>query len=51
MRVFNIGKLIVLRIRHCYTNDQQIMIQQGRMLFEYVTMNAIAIWKVLRNMT
>ncbi|KAI3877183.1 hypothetical protein MKX03_001420 [Papaver bracteatum] len=46
MCVFNIGKLIVLRIRHCFTNDQQIMIRQGRMLFEYVTMNAIAIWKV-----
>ncbi|KAI3847577.1 hypothetical protein MKX03_024362 [Papaver bracteatum] len=38
--------MIVLRIRHCFTNDQQIMIRQGRMLFEYVTMNAIAIWKV-----
>ncbi|KAI3869217.1 hypothetical protein MKX03_021443 [Papaver bracteatum] len=46
MRVFNIGKLIVLCIRHCFTNDKQIMIRLGRMLFEYVTMNAIAIWKV-----
>ncbi|OVA00855.1 zinc finger protein [Macleaya cordata] len=38
----------VLRLRHCFTNDQQIMIQQGRMLIEYVTMNAIAIRKILK---
>ncbi|KAI3869674.1 hypothetical protein MKX03_011871 [Papaver bracteatum] len=38
----------VLRIRHCFTNDQQIMIQQGRMLIDYVTMNAIAIRKILK---
>jgi len=36
------------RLRHCFTDDQQILIQEGRMLLDYVTMNAIAIRKILK---
>ncbi|XP_073006194.1 probable E3 ubiquitin-protein ligase BAH1-like 1 isoform X2 [Typha latifolia] len=36
------------RLRHCFTDDQQVMIQEGRMLLDYVTMNAIAIRKILK---
>ncbi|XP_077226109.1 SPX (SYG1/Pho81/XPR1) domain-containing protein / zinc finger (C3HC4-type RING finger) protein-like protein isoform X2 [Tasmannia lanceolata] len=35
-------------LRHCFIDDQQTMIQEGRMLIEYVTMNAIAIRKILK---
>ncbi|PIA54189.1 hypothetical protein AQUCO_00900618v1 [Aquilegia coerulea] len=38
----------MLRLRHCFTNDKELMAQQGRMLIEYVTMNAIAIRKILK---
>ncbi|CAL5435771.1 unnamed protein product [Camellia sinensis] len=38
----------LLRFRHCFTNDQQAMVQEGRMLIEYVTMNAIAMRKILK---
>ncbi|KAF8403421.1 hypothetical protein HHK36_011524 [Tetracentron sinense] len=38
----------ILRLRQCFTNDQQALVQQGRMLIEYVTMNAIAIRKILK---
>ncbi|XP_011042524.1 PREDICTED: probable E3 ubiquitin-protein ligase BAH1-like [Populus euphratica] len=37
-----------LRLRQCFKNDQQIMVEEGRMLIEYVTMNAIAIRKILK---
>ncbi|KAJ6778576.1 E3 UBIQUITIN-PROTEIN LIGASE BAH1 [Salix koriyanagi] len=37
-----------LRLRQCFTNDQQNMVEEGRMLIEYVTMNAIAIRKILK---
>lgn len=36
------------RLRHCFTDDQQVMIQEGRLLLDYVTMNAIAIRKILK---
>uniref|UniRef100_A0A6N2NKS7 RING-type E3 ubiquitin transferase n=1 Tax=Salix viminalis TaxID=40686 RepID=A0A6N2NKS7_SALVM len=36
------------RLRQCFTNDQQNMVEEGRMLIEYVTMNAIAIRKILK---
>ncbi|XP_018681460.2 probable E3 ubiquitin-protein ligase BAH1-like 1 isoform X2 [Musa acuminata AAA Group] len=36
------------RLRHCFMDDQQVMIQEGRMLLDYVTMNAIAINKILK---
>lgn len=36
------------RLRHCFADDQQVMIQEGRMLLDYVTMNAIAISKILK---
>lgn len=38
----------VLRLRQCFVNDQQVMVQEGRMLIEYITMNALAIRKILK---
>ncbi|GLT96302.1 hypothetical protein SLE2022_139360 [Rubroshorea leprosula] len=38
----------VLGLRQCFKNDQQSMVQEGRMLIEYITMNAIAIHKILK---
>lgn len=36
------------RLVHCFKTDQTTLIQEGRMLIEYVTMNAIAIRKILK---
>lgn len=36
------------RVRYCFMDGQQILIQEGRMLLDYVTMNAIAIRKILK---
>lgn len=38
----------IWRFRQCFIDDQQIMVQEGRMLLNYVTMNAIAIRKILK---
>lgn len=38
----------IWRMRHCFIDDQQILTQEGRMLLDYVTMNAIAIRKLLK---
>ncbi|KAL6637209.1 hypothetical protein ACP70R_024781 [Stipagrostis hirtigluma subsp. patula] len=38
----------IWRIRQCFIDDQHIMVQEGRMLLNYVTMNAIAIRKILK---
>ncbi|XVF07473.1 hypothetical protein REPUB_Repub06bG0142100 [Reevesia pubescens] len=38
----------ILRLRQCFKNDQQALVQEGRMLMEYITMNAIAIRKILK---
>ncbi|XVF76021.1 hypothetical protein PTKIN_Ptkin13bG0234200 [Pterospermum kingtungense] len=38
----------VLRLRQCFKNDQQALIREGRMLIEYITMNAIAMRKILK---
>lgn len=38
----------VIRLRQCFKNDQQALVQQGQMLIEYVIMNAIAIRKILK---
>uniref|UniRef100_A0A0D9VWZ4 RING-type E3 ubiquitin transferase n=1 Tax=Leersia perrieri TaxID=77586 RepID=A0A0D9VWZ4_9ORYZ len=38
----------VWRVRQCFIDDQQIMVQEGRILLNYVTMNAIAIRKILK---
>ncbi|KAI4996823.1 hypothetical protein ZWY2020_052165 [Hordeum vulgare] len=38
----------IWRVRQCFIDDQQIMVQQGRLLSNYVTMNAIAIRKILK---
>ncbi|KAJ8617033.1 hypothetical protein MRB53_013219 [Persea americana] len=38
----------VRRLRHCFTNDQLTLIQEGQVLIEYITMNAIAIRKILK---
>ncbi|XP_038690150.1 probable E3 ubiquitin-protein ligase BAH1-like [Tripterygium wilfordii] len=38
----------LLRIRQCFKNDTQSMVEEGQMLIKYVTMNAIAICKILK---
>lgn len=38
----------VLRLRHCFKNDKELMAEQSRMLVEYVAMNAIAMRKILK---
>ncbi|PKI32801.1 hypothetical protein CRG98_046794 [Punica granatum] len=38
----------LLFLRHCFRDDQQLMLQEGRMLIQYITMNAIAIRKILK---
>ncbi|XP_059463368.1 probable E3 ubiquitin-protein ligase BAH1-like isoform X1 [Corylus avellana] len=38
----------LLHLRHFFKNDQQAMVLEGQMLVEYVTMNAIAIRKILK---
>ncbi|CAN0927463.1 Probable E3 ubiquitin-protein ligase BAH1-like 1 [Linum grandiflorum] len=38
----------VLRVRQCFRDDKLAMAEEGRMLMEYVTMNAIAIRKILK---
>lgn len=38
----------LLWLRQCFMNDQQAMVEKGQMLIEYVTMNAIAIRKILK---
>lgn len=35
-------------LRHCFMNDQQALLQEGRLLIQYVTMNALAIRKILK---
>jgi E3 ubiquitin-protein ligase BAH len=38
----------LFHLRHCFKNDQQAMVLEGQMLVEYITMNAIAIRKILK---
>lgn len=38
----------ILSVRKCFRNDQQSMLEEVRMLVEYVTMNATAIRKILK---
>lgn len=38
----------VLLLRQCFKNDRQTIAEEGRMLIDYVTMNAIAIRKILK---
>lgn len=38
----------MLRLRQCFKNDKELMVQQSRMLVEYVAMNAIAMRKILK---
>ncbi|CAK9159424.1 unnamed protein product [Ilex paraguariensis] len=38
----------LVRLRQCFMNDQLAMVQEGQMLIEYVTMNAIAMRKILK---
>ncbi|XP_068635629.1 probable E3 ubiquitin-protein ligase BAH1-like isoform X1 [Aristolochia californica] len=35
-------------LQHCFKDDQQAMMQKGRILMEYISMNAIAIRKILK---
>lgn len=45
----NSGMLrLMWRLRHCFTDDQQVLINEGRILLDYVTMNAIAVRKILK---
>lgn len=37
-----------LGLRRCFKNDHQAMVQEGLMLIEYISMNAIAIHKILK---
>ncbi|KAI4348838.1 hypothetical protein L6164_009510 [Bauhinia variegata] len=37
-----------LCLRQCFKNDRQSLAQQGRMLIQYISMNAIAIRKILK---
>lgn len=38
----------LMQLRKCFRNDQQSMVEEGKMLIEYATMNAIAIRKILK---
>lgn len=38
----------MIRLRRCFKDDHQAMVQEGQMLIEYVTMNAIALRKILK---
>ncbi|CAI9097521.1 OLC1v1033969C3 [Oldenlandia corymbosa var. corymbosa] len=38
----------IARLRKCFKDDQQLLVQEGRMLIEYITMNAVAIRKILK---
>ncbi|RDX85131.1 putative E3 ubiquitin-protein ligase BAH1-like protein, partial [Mucuna pruriens] len=38
----------VLRLRQCFKNDRQALAQEGRILIEYIAMNAIAMRKILK---
>ncbi|KAF4369050.1 hypothetical protein CsatB_019499 [Cannabis sativa] len=38
----------LMQLRKCFKNDQQNMVEEGKMLIEYATMNAIAIRKILK---
>ena len=38
----------LVQLRKCFKNDQQTLVEEGKMLIEYATMNAIAIRKILK---
>ncbi|EXC03806.1 putative E3 ubiquitin-protein ligase BAH1-like 1 [Morus notabilis] len=38
----------LLQLRKCFRNDQQAMVEEGKMLIDYAAMNAIAIRKILK---
>ncbi|WJX79636.1 RING-type E3 ubiquitin transferase [Trifolium repens] len=38
----------VLRLRHCFKNDRDALVQEGKILIKYITMNAIAMRKILK---
>ncbi|KAM7274898.1 hypothetical protein ACFE04_016764 [Oxalis oulophora] len=41
-------KKYVLHLRQCFKHDQLDLVQEGQLLIEYVTMNSIAIRKILK---
>lgn len=41
-------KRYVLCLRQCFKNDRQALAQEGRILIEYIAMNAIAMRKILK---
>ncbi|KAL5708937.1 RING-type E3 ubiquitin transferase [Ranunculus cassubicifolius] len=48
LHISNGAQRYMLRLCHCFKNDKEFMVQEGRMLIEYVTMNAIAMRKILK---
>lgn len=38
----------MIRLRRCFKDDHQAMVQEGQMLIDYVIMNAIALRKILK---
>lgn len=38
----------MIRLRRCFTDEKQALVQEGQILIQYITMNAIAIRKILK---
>ncbi|KAJ4906840.1 putative E3 ubiquitin-protein ligase BAH1-like [Raphanus sativus] len=38
----------IMRLRRCFTDEKQALIHEGQILIQYITMNAIAIRKILK---
>lgn len=38
----------MMRLRRCFTDEKQALIHEGHILIQYITMNAIAIRKILK---
>lgn len=38
----------MMSLRNCFTDEKQALLQEGQFLIQYITMNAIAIRKILK---
>ncbi|CAH8362899.1 unnamed protein product [Eruca vesicaria subsp. sativa] len=38
----------MMRLRRCFTDEKQALVEEGQILIQYITMNAIAIRKILK---
>lgn len=38
----------MMSLRRCFTDEKQALLQEGQFLIQYITMNAIAIRKILK---